>query len=74
MIGESLHGNMDGHTSPQLQEGRGAAGAGSDLHGRVPGEGRVPVRQLQDRDAERPDVRGSIVPAGDHIIVSRSLS
>jgi hypothetical protein len=36
------------------------------LHGRVLGEGRVAVRQLQQRDAKGPDVRGAAVPAALH--------
>lgn len=37
------------------------------LHGREAGEGRVPVRQLQHRDAEGPDVRQRVVAAGSDV-------
>lgn len=36
----------------------------SHLHGRQAGKGRVPVRQLQQRDAKRPDVGARVVAAG----------
>ena len=53
-------------------QGRGRVldGHQQHFHGRVAREGRMPVRQLQNGDAKRPDVRRGIVPATAQSVMS----